>query len=137
VVSLTGVITAKAISRALAGLVTSSSWDPGYNTLWDGLAVDQVTLTPEALNDLVALSDSLRGEMGPGREAIVVRPDVSRTYTRLFAGPGAETRRQRHTFHAREPALRWLIRARLRRTHRALSMDDLPLTALLCHVPRA
>lgn len=106
---LRGVVTAKTLGRALADLVSSCPWRHEFHTLWNGLAIDEVILTPEGLNDLVALSDRLQDEMGPGREAVVMAPDMSRTWAGLFARSHETALRQRRLFHATEPACMWLI----------------------------
>lgn len=95
--------------RALADLVSSSPWRDGFHTLWNTLAIEEVFLTPEELNDLVALSNCLCDEMGAGREAIVIAPDISRKWADLLAFSCEQAPRQRRLFHALQPARVWLF----------------------------
>jgi hypothetical protein len=107
-VEVTGDATMGAIMEAVRVLLQHPEWERGLPVLWDLTQIRSLAVTPESLRGLAAADSALMEEAGPGRTALVMRPnadfDLGTLYTLLIRNPI----RTHRVFDSTDEARRWL-----------------------------
>lgn len=97
------------VVKAIRALYESDSWDPRFNTLWDGTGITHLVISRKGLQEIVAATERLQPRMGPGKAAFVVRRQLDETMTKIILHMTRTTERERRLFRSRQDALEWLF----------------------------
>ena len=72
---VSGAVTMPLVVEAILELLRHPEWTPGRSVLWDFSRIDSLDVTPESLRALALFDDDAMLAAGPGRTAVVMRPD--------------------------------------------------------------
>lgn len=111
VVRLSGHINGWSILEAMDTLYTSDTWEPGFNTVWDGLRISELTASPEDTARILERTMQLASQAGDGRTALVTRRDVHSMFAQMIVSRGTHPKREQRVFTSFAGALQWLNKA--------------------------
>lgn len=107
-VAVSGDVTMPPIRDAIDALLRLPEWTPGLAVLWDLTRIDSMDVTPESLRALAAFDRTVMERAGPGRTALVMRPNSDLDLGLLYTLLVQSDIRTHRAFEDVDEALAWL-----------------------------
>ena len=103
-----GFVTGSDIAEACLTMGRAPNWEGGFDNVWDFSAATQIDITPDELDEIVALTHTYADLVGGNKVVFVSSRDAIAALARLFELRTAALNRAYHVTHTRAAAAEWL-----------------------------
>lgn len=107
-IRFTGRVNGASVLEALDRLTTCETWQPEFDDLWDYREVNELVVTQDEVDRVVAQVENSAMRLGEGRTAILVRSITHEAYANLLIRISKDPRRTQRTFRDYNRAIKWL-----------------------------
>ena len=108
-IKLSGSVDDQEVVGAMKKLYENGEWDSRFNTLWDCTNITELIIGQDGLREIVAVTNQLQAQIGPGKVAFVVRRQIDEMMAKILIQMTKTSERERRLFHRCEDALEWLL----------------------------
>jgi hypothetical protein len=111
-VSFTGSVSGDEVLQAMEHLFQDKAWDDGFDVIWEGTGIQELSMLPRELEKILLLTKAERG-WKRGRDVIVTRREIDRSITQLYVYRARQQHQNVSMADSVEVALAQLGHARL------------------------
>lgn len=108
VLVLSSSVTGHELIQAGSTMLNDSGWQPGYNDLWDGRLVKELSLDPDHVQEMMKLAQDFQKRLGVGKSVMVVSRDLDYAIASYLSRAIRLPTRQLRVFRSMTEAREWL-----------------------------